>query len=244
MRTSALATALLLALAAAHPARADTCALIEGGSPALAARTTDERIAAIQRGLREGARRARIWAWSWAGIYSALTVGQLASLPLRHGDDRLDVTIGAPGAFLGVLVLIISPLKVMGDQRRLDALLRSPAGDRCALLAEAERLLVRDAASEELSHSPVVHAGNFLFNLGLGLALGLAFGHWVQGVITTAVGFTVGEIQVATQPMDLPALLSRYRSGDLTIPPPPPPHITIAPSVSRDSATLTVAFPF
>ena len=233
------ATGVALAVAistAARTARAATfCAPLAGSASTLAGFTADERLGVIEAGLRRGARRARIWAWSWAGLYSAITVGQLASLAVRGSESQKDVAVGAPGALLGVAALALAPLKVMGDQRRLDQLLLAagPASDRCALLAEAERLLVRDAASEAFGRSPLVHIGNVVVNLGLGLALGLGFGHWTPAAITFAVGVTVGELQIFTQPTDVSQLLANYRAGLLEIDRAPSgEHWTIAPSIA------------
>jgi hypothetical protein len=245
-RSRRCAVAVALALLAAGPlVRAQSCPLMTGAAPTLAAHTAEERIDAIRLGLRRAAHDARIWAWFWAGIYSSLAVGQLASLPLRDSDSRIDVAIGAPAAAVGVLTLAILPLKVMGDQRRLDRLERGHPADRCALLAEAERLLVRDAASEAFGQSALVHAGNFLFNIGLGLALGLGFGHWDQAAITMATGFAIGELQTISQPMGATALLARYRAGDLS---PAPKRVprgwSVAPSLAPGGAGINLGITF
>lgn len=221
MTRSAKAALIACLLAWSAPLHAEIyCPVPAGASPSLAGFTADERLTAIHDGLDRGARRARIWAWTWGGIYATTTIVQLATIPIRGGDSRKDVAVAAPGAFLGVAVLALAPLKVMGDQRRLGALLADagPSADRCALLTEAERMLARDAASEAFGASPLVHLGNVVVNLGLALALGLGFGHWTAAGISLAVGVAVGELQILTQPSDVVDLDRRYRGGELPHP--------------------------
>ena len=150
------------------------------------------------------------------------------------------------GSAIGVAALAFLPLKVMADQSDLEQLLQAPhpGRDACSLVAEAERLLLRDAASEEFGRGPLVHVGNFALNLGLGLLIALGFGHGVVAAISTIVGIVVGEIQVATQPTGAVALLQRYRAGDLTRPSSLPPALTISASRAgeRFAVQLSLAF--
>jgi len=189
-----------------------------GGSAALDDLDGEARLAFIEERLAHEARRARVWAWSWAGAYSGLVVANGIRIGFAtNRDDLIDTTLATAASSIGLIALAALPLKVMRDQRALDALVAAaPAdGDRCALLAEAERLLLRDAASEALGKSFVVHAGSFVFNVGLGLLLGAGFGHWTQGTIVSFTGIAVGELQTATQPAGAIDSLSRYRSGQL-----------------------------
>ena len=215
------------------------CQSIPGGTTALGRLDAQERIDFIQASLRRGARRARIWAWTWAGIYSTLTAGELVlGLTASSSDTKIDDFVGAGASFVGVAVLGILPLKVLGDQRWLERRLKHVRldEDRCAILADAERLLLRDAASEAFGSGPLVHAGSLLFNAALGVFLGAVFGHWDQAAITALTGAAVGEIQIVTQPTDVVRSLSRYRNGDLGIGPARvPPAWMLVPSASRYS---------
>lgn len=202
----------------AASARGDgRCPAIAGGSSALAAADAAERLHMIQRGLGADARNARIWAWTWAGLYATSLGINAGRIPLSSHDTQIDAAVATAGSAIGLSMLGILPLTVMGDQRRLDALVAAAPsdGDRCALLAEAERLLVRDARSEEFGRGALANAGNFVLNIGLGLLLGIGYGHWTAASITTLSGIAVGEVQFATQPTGAVDLLGRYRRGDL-----------------------------
>ena len=149
----------------------------------------------------------------------------------RRGHGRLGDRRGRPG---------LPPAQGHGRPERP----RAAAAGACSLVAEAERLLLRDAASEEFGRGPLVHVGNFALNLGLGLLIALGFGHGVVAAISTIVGIVVGEIQVATQPTGAVALLQRYRAGDLTRPSSLPPALTISASRAgeRFAVQLSLAF--
>jgi hypothetical protein len=193
------------------------CAPIVGGSPALAEVDAAERLRFLRTSLDDAARRSRRWRTGWAIGYASLTAGQLAISPAFDADTRRDYYVGAFGSAVGLTVALVAPPKVIHDQRWLERRISSArAGtDTCALLAEAERLLLRDAAFERFGQSWVIHAGNFAFNLGLGLILALWFHHFRAAAINTVVGATIGEIQINTQPTPLGPLLERYREARL-----------------------------
>jgi hypothetical protein len=149
--------------------------------------------------------------------------------------------VATAGSLLGVAALGFLPLKVMADQRELDRLLVAPAGrGSCSLLADAERMLLRDAGSEEFGRGPLVHIGNFVLNLGLGLIIGLGFGHGTVAAISTLVGIVVGEIQIASQPTGSISLLERYRAGDLAPPSSQPPSATVSASAASGQGRFAV----
>jgi len=247
MRATFPLSALLAVALTTGDARAAGCAAIAGGSTSLERIDAGERLRFVRERLRVDARDARIWAWTWAGIYSALTVGNLALLAAHDQDQRRDDYLGAAASFVGLAVLLVSPLKVMRDQRWLERrLARAPAGvDPCALLADAERLLIRDAAAEAFGKGPLVHAGAFIFNLGLGLVLGAGFGHWNSAAITSLVGIAISEIQIVSQPNGALRTLQRYRRANLG---PParwrPYHLGLAPIAGPDHIGLMIGGAF
>jgi hypothetical protein len=201
-------------------ARADVhCRAIDGGDARLEQIDADRRIAFIRDELHEGAHKARLWSWSWTAAYGSIATYQLLSATVidPSRDGRIDGYIGAASAAIGVATLQLMPLRVMADQRRLDRRLRlaPPGTDRCAILDEAEHLLLRDAASESFGAGPLVHAGNLAFNVGLAVLLGVGFNHWRTAGITAAVGTAVGEIEILSQPTSSVDALRRYRSGVL-----------------------------
>jgi hypothetical protein len=241
---------LAAALAAPSGARGEEvhCRAIAGGSPKLERLDAGVRLDFLRKNMRRGARRARIWHYGWTGIYGALTTYQAVAISWSDREQRINNYFGAGASFLGLSVLWIAPLKVMSDQKWLERrIAASPPGESpCALVAEAERLLERDAAGERFGKGPLTHAGNFLLNIGLALALGLGFNHWDQAAVQGLSGIAVGELQSFTQPIDEVRTLARYRSGDLS--PLPggrePPWLALVPTAARDGGGLALAVSF
>lgn len=240
--------ALLGGLCGTAPVRADErCAAIAGGSARLAAIDAGERLRFVEGALEHGARRARQWAWGWAGIYSAIATYNFARLADADEAGRIDYLVGGSASLVGVATLAIHPLGVMRDQRRLERHERAgwPAEPGvCARLAFAEHLLLRDAASEKLGVSALTHAGSFLFNAGLSLLLGVVFGHWSQAAITGFTGLAVGELQIATQPVDVVHALTRYRDGQLVQPTGWLRGFALAPLLSPNRAGIALSLTF
>ncbi|MFL5354002.1 hypothetical protein [Archangium sp.] len=172
------------------------------------------RLAFIQSHLHEDARRARIWTGAWGATWSVLTVGQLALAPLFSPEEQVDFYVGAVSSAGGVAVLLAVPLTVMEDSPTLDALAaRQPESVDCAVLAEAERLLVRSARSEEEGRSLLMHGANVVYNVLTGLVLGLFFDRWPSAVLTAATGVLLGEVMILTQPTGAQDALRAYREG-------------------------------
>jgi hypothetical protein len=240
---------LLLSLLAVREARGEThCRSIAGGSAALEQIDANVRLKWIDKRLRHGARNARMWAWGWAGIYSGIVTYELiTSGVVNKQADKNDAYIGAAASTVGVLVLAIAPLDIMRDQRWLERRLKNakPGTDPCALLADAERLLLRDAKGEDFGTSPLIHAGSFIFNVGVGLVLGLGFNHWTQAAATAIPGIVIGELQAFTQPMDAVHDLAHYRAGALDAPTKKWPLLwSVVPTVGKDQYGLQLALGF
>jgi hypothetical protein len=206
--------AFLLVMLTADPAYAQ-CPSMHGGGAALRQHTNEERMAFILRRIRGGEEAARTWTTIFAIGYLGLTVGQMAALTATQDPaERIDRGVAAVSSAIGVATIFILPLDVLTDRARVEALApRAAAGD-CAALEEAEDILESDAADEAFGSSWLIHVGSVLFNLGVGLVLGLGYGHWVTAAISTGVGILVGEVQTLTQPTDLIDALVRYRTGD------------------------------
>ena len=209
---------IVIALLSGATARAEThCRAIAGGSLKLESIDANERLAFLRDALRRGARHARIYHWGWTAIYAGLTAYNGGRIASDDAYNRINDYFGTGASAFGLLVLWIAPLKVMRDQRWLERRLSRapPDEDRCAQLADAERLLLRDAEGEAFGKSALIHIGNFAFNTGLALVLGIGFGHWDQAAIQGLVGVAVGELQSFTQPSDEIVTLARYRRADL-----------------------------
>jgi len=113
--------------------------------------------------------------------------------------------------------LLIAPLDVIGDSRALRARLgaRSPTDDVCALLADAESKLVRDAQNQSDGQRWWLHVGNVVLNTGVGLFLGLGYHHWTAGAFNAVFGSAIGEAIILTQPTSTIDDLRTYQAGTL-----------------------------
>jgi Tfp pilus assembly protein PilN len=124
--------------------------------------------------------------------------------------------VGGARTALAVVPFVALPLKVMRAERALTERLSSQsAGDRCALVAEAEQWLLASARAEERGRSWVKHTAVVSLNVVAGLVLGLGFDRWPQAALTASTGILVGEIMILTQPMHSVEALRRYREGHL-----------------------------
>jgi hypothetical protein len=241
VRVVGLAFVLLCASASAR-GEATYCKPIEGGVGSLARIDADARLEFVRTNLRQGAFDTRIWHSTWSALYGGVAIYQIVSIPFSSHDGKTWHYFGAGGSLLGLGVLQIMPPKVLADAPALE--LRLVAESGCAALADAERVLTRDAASEAFSISPMVHAGNFAINIGLVLALGLGFHNWNQAALQGGIGAVVGEIQTFTQPRRELHALARYRAGDLRTQRRRAFDFSIAPVLARQQAGLGLGLSF
>jgi len=164
-------------------------------------------------------RRALIWSWGWGGGFAASGVGSLVAVPLDSREHRIDWYTSAVSSAIGVLPFLVAPLDVIADAKELHVRLGSAPSshsDLCALLADAEARLARDAQNEATERAWWMHAGNLAFNAGVLLFLGLGYHHWGSGVIDGVGGAVVGEVMIFTQPTGSIEDLESYRAGRLS----------------------------
>jgi hypothetical protein len=225
-RGSALVGVATLALALPAPAaRAASCA------PGTALGVTDRHLGTLDPELRlrfidaelaGAAHRANVWVWGWTLALGVGTVGNLVPVPFVAADERIDWYTGAVTTVVGIVPLLVAPPEVIADARDLHARLGArEASDVCALLADAETRLVRDAKNQADGRRWWVHVGNVVLNAGVGLFLILGYHHWVAGALNAASGAAIGEVIIFTQPTDAIDSLRRYRDGALDAAAPP-----------------------
>ena len=222
----------------------ECAATLVGGKPALQHLTSLTRLTFIREHLRSDAHHARTWSYSWAAIYSSLAVGQFVAAPLVSHASGLDLYVGGGAALIGLVPLVVTPLKVMGDAKRLDDFKTDMAGtDSCVSLAWAEELLVRDAEDEAGGRSLLFHGGNVVFNAGIFFVIGAGFGHWTSATISLLTGIATGEIMIFTQPVGALDALHAYRNGDLSSPTAAV-RIAIVPLVARNASGVVLLLTF
>lgn len=214
--TKAAAALLVVVLALATEARATDCRPTLAAGPALAAIDAETRLQFVSGRLDAAARASKIWTGSWIGIYGALTVGSLALVPGTKREQRVDWYFSAGTSMVGLLSLAVSPLRSIPDAAWLRAR-RAKVSDVCALIADAERLLVRDAQSEQDCQKLILHIGNVVLNFGSLMVLGFVFRRWEAAALQGVAGTLIGEIMIVSTPKVASDALDAYRTGNLTV---------------------------
>jgi hypothetical protein len=193
------------------------CPLPEGASPALGSVDPGRRLTWIDAHLTATEKNARLWTYGWGGGIAAAGVGSLVAVPFVAHENRVDWYTGAVSAAVGVAAFVFAPPAVLHDAPALRGEI-APAdarADICRLLAGAEARLVHDARDEEQQRRWYIHAGNLIFNAGLGLFLGFGYHHWSAGAINALAGAAVGEALIFTSPTATIDDWAAYRRGAL-----------------------------
>lgn len=212
MRRIAVAVALSCSLVA----QGQTCERPRDASAqGVAAQSDEARLAYLSRLLLEESGRARTWTLGWGATYGLLGVAQLAVMPLFTREEQPDWYWGAASTLVGLAFTLLDPPEVLeaGPLYAAKASAVTSAGT-CALIAEGERLLQTGADHEEGATRWYLHVGNVLFNVGLGLVVGLGYGHWVGGITNMGVGAAIGEANIFTSPTHLISGWKSYRHGE------------------------------
>jgi hypothetical protein len=193
------------------------CPTPAAAGPQLAGVDPTRRLAFLEERLTYAEHKARLWTFGWGGGIAAAGIGSLVAVPFVAPENRVDWYTGAVSAGVGVAAIAIVPPVVLETAPALRADIASATlpADVCSLLATAESDLVRVARDEERQGAWYVHVGNVLFNVGLGLFLGLGFHHWEAGAINAAVGTAVGEALILTRPTAAIHDLDGYLAGAL-----------------------------
>jgi hypothetical protein len=218
--TVVLGVAVVSGVFAPAVARAATpCPLPAGAAPELGRFDGEARLAWIDARLAQTAHKAQVWTWGWGIGIGAATVANLAPLPFVAVDQRIDWYTAAATTVIGIVPLLIAPLDVVEDSRklrlRLAAAGSASGAEVCALLSDAEGLLVRDAKNQADGQRWWLHVGNVVLNLGVGLFLGIGFHHWEAGAFNFVTGAAIGEAIILTQPTASIGDLRDYRRGML-----------------------------
>jgi hypothetical protein len=208
------ATWLSAGTVAAEPCPVDP--MVAGPGPVDAALET--RLSFIEASLRDGARKSTMWAAGWGTTYG-LAAGTLLIVS-RFVDPamRVDLYVGAASSTLGLLLRAAVHPRVIREHRWVQRKIREK-GRTCETLNMAERALARSSKAERRGRSLMFHAGALVYNVGIGLVLGLAFERPVSGIRQAAIGGTVGQLMILTQPTTSVRALDRYRGPQFSFTP-------------------------
>jgi hypothetical protein len=216
MRTRRLLAGILTIAASfsTHAARAENCPA-PADAPLVASIPAEQRLDYLARAFDDEVTATDHWSWMLGSIYTVFAASQASAIPFfpNDRDTRIDLSVGAVALGVGALSLYVLPLQLTVPLR--SARRHWNEGDRCAVLAEAERTLVSVQQDEARQTGIVPHIVNVVANTGVALILILGYGHDKVGVITGMNGFALGEANAFTQPSNLRDVLARYRSGQL-----------------------------
>lgn len=205
---------LALVVCLSTQALAVECAPPAGTTPqGVAAQSPEARLAFLSSVLGPEAVNLRRWKLLWGAGYGLMTIGQLALMPLLPAH-REDWVIGAASSAIGFAVVVIDPLEVVeGGPLFVERARVVTAEQTCQLLVDGERMLSAGARKQAFSTTWISHVVNVLFNVGVGLVLGLGYGRWQTAGINGAVGIAIGEATTLTTPTGLRDGWERYRLG-------------------------------
>jgi hypothetical protein len=213
----AIAVAVSVAPTPAHATV--SCPTPPEARPELGAISSTRRLGWIEDRLTDAEHKARLWEYGWVAGIGAAGIASLAAVPFVAPENRVDWYTGAVSAGVGVATLLVVTPVVLDAAPALRAeVARAAPADLCPVLRLAESDLVRVAQDEERQGRWYVHLGNVLFNVGLGLFLGLGYHHWEAGAVNAAAGIAVGEALILTRPRAAIHDLDTYRAGAFSAP--------------------------
>jgi hypothetical protein len=196
-------------------ALAADCPAPEGaGRGAISTQSPELRLAFLSKVIGEEATATRTWKLLWGAGYGLITMGQLALLSVTLASDSPDWVVGAAASSVGFATIVVGGLEVTEEGHRFVERARAATPEQtCALLIDGERMLREGAAAESFSTGFVAHAANVLFNVGMGLVLGLGYGHWRTAGINFGVGTVIGGATAFTRPTGLVKGWAQYQRG-------------------------------
>lgn len=244
-RRSGAARLLVVALAlVASRARAEQCPAIAGADAdaGLAAIDAGQRLAFIRAELDADALHRKRWMVGWTSAMAGLTAVPLGVAPFVDADSRIDMYVTAGKSFVGLADVLYNSFTTLGGPRRLEGSGDEPA--TCARLAEAERLLVKNAAGEVLGRAWWNHALNLVFNGAVGVVHSVVWSRYPTGPTSAVIGMAVGELMINTMPDEAVGALGRYRMGRLAPSRGPAVTLSVAPALGSSLVGLQLAGSF
>jgi len=207
--------ALVVALLVAQSADAQQCPLPQGVAPSgIATRTDQQRLEYLKALVTQQGGSIGTWKLVWGGTFILLAVGQIAAAPLFPEADRPDYYWGAAFSALGVTAtLFLGPEVFERGHEFLSRAKLATDENRCAVIAEGERLVSSGANDQKFSTSWLMHAANLAVNAGFAAILGFGYKHWTSAAINGIVGTVLSETMVLTTPTRLVSGWREYLEG-------------------------------
>jgi len=190
-----------------------------------------QRLAFIDKSLRDGQPAARRWWYGWIAGYSAGAAGMgiiaatswktqpdaglLAVIPAEvDNSSAQDMLVGSGTFALGVVGLVMDPFTPASAAKKLRAVPDGTPQERLAKLERAEELLRKCAKREKSGRSLTTHLLNAGVNAAAGVVTVAAFDRPAgDGLITFAIGEAVSLLNIFTQPMKAVRDLKKYEAG-------------------------------
>ena len=212
---------------------AEQCPPITGGDAALEKVDAAMRMDFLRKTLADEARRARLWNWTWRGVFAAATAYNVAiSQTSNDGSTTRAAYEGAAKSAIGTISKFVDPLRI--EQ------VASGAQDGCGSLAEAEAALIQSAQNQKRGKGLLTHAGVIGLNLVGSLVLAFGYGDSREALISGAVGVLSGEVMIYTQPNGAMRALQQYKAGNVPRPRSARLSVGILPMVGADTVGLAL----
>jgi len=157
-----------------------------------------ERINFIQCSFDKGQNSAKLWSYTWVGVYGAFTGLQTyQAISSRH--DRVSNIVGASESFLGLAMLIVDPFHARSSGSDLREIPGGTPEEQEDKLDMAEKWLERNYKQEKLGRSWLSHAGVLAVSI-IGAGIVWHYNGSKNGIISAVSNVVGGEALIWTQP--------------------------------------------
>jgi hypothetical protein len=154
----------------------------------------------IDARLEKAHRQARIWHWSWVGIFGAGIAAQGVLTGFAQNDKgRWAAGLQAIAPATGLTLQLVAPLDSLELPRDL-AHIRETKLEPKERLRAKKALLARYARSERKQRNWFAHAGPIFLNASLAALLLLATDKPLEAGVQLGAGILVSELNVWTSP--------------------------------------------
>ena len=110
---------------------------------------------------------ARLWYWSWASIYGAISIVETVLNATTTGDARTSAQVGIVTSTFGFFATVIFPPPVAFAWEPIQKMPEATPEQRAAKAAATRHLFQREVEREEFRHSIWGHLIGLVFNAGI-----------------------------------------------------------------------------